>query len=275
MGNKLKVSYAKIPNMGDLLNELIIKDIFGYDIEQGNVMSTELTAIGSGLDMYRKKKSSSISKSIKNFACLFSNELNIWSTGFIEYNDSDIFVRKKINVAATRGELTKKRLEKICNKPLDIPTGDGGLLASLLLKEKVDKKYEVGIIPHFKEQDQVVFHQLKDNYEKSCIINLREDPIKVIEDIASCEYILSSSLHGLIVADSFNIPNIRVIAKNKLLGDGYKFDDYYSAFGINGESIDVLNSEIPTINEIIDKYKITEKSVNKKKEELIRVFPFK
>ena len=51
----------------------------------------------------------------------------------------------------------------------------------------------------------------------------------MIADLTSCELIFSSSLHGLIVADSFGIPNIHMELSDKLVGGNFKFEDYYSS----------------------------------------------
>ena len=47
-----------------------------------------------------------------------------------------------------------------------------------------------------------------------------------VDELVSCEMIFSSSLHGLIIADAYNIPNRRVIFGNKLIGGDFKFNDY-------------------------------------------------
>lgn len=79
------------------------------------------------------------------------------------------------------------------------------------------------------------------------------DPRLPIEDfvnqLCSCEYIFSSSLHGLIIADAYNIPNKRAIFGNKLIGGDFKFNDYELSKGdidITGliESFKLLRSEL-------------------------------
>ena len=52
MSEKLKLYYARIGNMGDLLNPLIIGGLFGFDVERSSFLTGEMTAIGSGLDQY-------------------------------------------------------------------------------------------------------------------------------------------------------------------------------------------------------------------------------
>jgi len=51
------------------------------------------------------------------------------------------------------------------------------------------------------------------------------DPLEVVRQIGSCKRIVTSSLHGMIVADAFGIPR-RVEICNKLDGGTFKFRDY-------------------------------------------------
>ena len=64
------------------------------------------------------------------------------------------------------------------------------------------------------------------------IIDVQRDCRQVFKDIVKCKYILSSSLHGLVVADSFGISNRWVEITDRVYGKGFKFFDYYSAFKI-------------------------------------------
>lgn len=268
----MKLYYSQVPNMGDILNEMITKDIFGVNITRSNsIFDADFTGIGSFLGaFYNNMSPKQVLK--KHFLDLKNNQTVIWSSGFIEYPKSlEVPMKKNIVVSSVRGELTKKRIEKILNKKLDITTGDGGLLASELVK-RVPKKYEIGVIPHYKEFNDNNFASMRGN-SKFKFINLRDEPYQVVKEIAECNYILSSSLHGLIVADSFNIPNLRLVASSNLLGDGYKFDDYYSSFGVDSKFIDLnMKSGILSENEILDNYKITSKDVDKKKQEIYDAF---
>lgn len=276
---EVKVYYTKVKNMGDLLNELIIEKVFNYKvIKADGRFDIDTTGIGSGLNGLFPNKSK-LEPFPKRALVLaydkFTKPMQIWSTGFISYpTEEEIGIRKNVKISCVRGELTRKRLEKITGQSLEgLPTGDGGLLTSELLDKTVSKKYNLGIIPHYKEVKEARFQQLADNYKNSTLIDLSIDPMEVIKLIASCEYILSSSLHGLIVADSFGIPNKRLIYTDNLLGDGYKFDDYYSAFGLTShKKFDLNTQKYPEINEISDDYVINYSDVEQKKEDLRKSF---
>lgn len=271
---KLNVYYAKVPNMGDILNVMLIEELFGYKVKRHTFLTGELSAIGSGLGQFTLKENPFIALLERIIGFIFP-KVYIWGTGFICYKKKDTsFYRKKMKFCAVRGELSKKRVEKLLGKQLNIPTGDAGILSSLLLKKKVNKKYKVGIIAHFKEQDEPIFKNLLNHYEQSTYIDVRQHPSVVIEQIAECETIISSSLHGLIIADSLHIPNIHIVVSNKLLGDGFKFDDYYSAYGLKHPYIDLNKESFPTIEWIIKHYPLTIQMVENKKKEMLEAFPF-
>lgn len=272
---KIKVCYSSINNMGDILNKQVIEKCFNCKVVRRSSITANVSGIGSGLATYRFGENK-ISNMIKKICGIFIPNAYIWGTGFITYDNSQKkFFKKNIKFCAVRGELTKKRVEEITGKKLNIPTGDGGILASYLLEKKPKVKYEVGIIPHFREKNNILFKKLADNFDSALIIDVQDDPINVINKIAQCKVIISSSLHGLIIADSLRIPNVHVTATDNLLGDGFKFDDYYSAYGLKHEFIDLNKSTIKDINSIIKSYKVSDKMVNEMKQNMLNSFPYK
>lgn len=258
--------------MGDALNFLIFRKLFGYTPIRHTPITCSISGIGSGLGKfcYADKVWLRILEKISGF--IFPNTY-IWGTGFMEYRAIDrSFFRKNMKFCAVRGQLSKNRVEKIIGRTLDIPTGDGGILASELISSPIRKKYRVGIIPHIKEQDEKDFKRLAEKFKNAVIIDLLEEPLSVVKKIAECEYIISSSLHGLIVADSFHIPNIHVKVTNNMLGDGFKFDDYYSGYGL--EHKQYREAEISSIEFIAKHYEIKSDEVEVKKQKIKAAFPF-
>ena len=83
----------------------------------------------------------------------------------------------------------------------------------------------------------------------------------------------SCSLHGLIIADSFHVPNLHITLDNKMFGDGYKYRDYYSAFGLEHSPFDCAKGDVPPIKMIRDTYSVSAEAVEQKKEALFKAFP--
>lgn len=274
MKKKIRVYYADVPNMGDLLNRDIIKKCFGYDVVRNTYLTGEISGIGSGLGNYTYEdvRWKNVLKAISS---IFFPKVYIWGTGFVSYKENDSkFYKRKTTICAVRGELSKKRAEKILGYKLNVPMADAGILASYLLDEMPEKKYDVGIIAHYKEQNDPCFNRLLKQFPKSVFIDVRNSPYEVTKKIAECKVIISSSLHGLIIADSLGIPNKHIVVTDNLLGDGFKFDDYYSAYGLKHEFIAMSESNINSLDEIVKQYKIEKDMVAEKKKDMIKCFPY-
>ncbi len=274
MPGRIKVYYIKLHNMGDRLNELILEKCFGYEAVRTSFLEGELCAIGSCLGMYTLHGSYPM-RIRQRINGIRNPRVSIWGTGFINYSDSEgRFFKRDMKFCAVRGELTRKRVELMTGKRLDIPTADAGILASEVLKEERKKRYDIGIIPHLCDLRDPRVEQMLKVYGNARFISVKEEPLKVIREIAECRCILSSSLHGLILADSLGIPNLHVVFADRLLGDGYKFDDYYSGYGVEHNPYDLRTESLPEIAEIEDRYRIRPEAVEEKKRLLVEAFPF-
>jgi len=280
MKKVIKTYYANLQNMGDLLNELLIRDVFNQELKRHNPASSELSCIGSGMDCFMSSNRvypAWYSMALRARSMFTPWENNVWCTGFIFKETQDRPFIRKMNFRAVRGEMTKSRVEKIIGKKLDIPTGDGGILAPYLFSKPIPKKHAVGVIAHFHEQEHPAFKRVLEAHKDSVFINLRDDPLTVVRQIAECEIVISSSLHGLIVADSFGIPSQWIEVTDVLKGDGFKFYDYYSAFGVVPTPILMGDASVPapTVNHVIDNYKIDRNLMLDKQKQIYNAFPFR
>ena len=273
MQETVKLYYAKLANMGDLLNVLIIEKCFGYKVERHSFLTGEVCAIGSCLGQYTLHGSLPM-RLRQRLNGIVRPKVSIWGTGFINYTDCEgKFFKRDMDFRAVRGELTRKNLERMTGKKLDIPTGDAGILADELLDERPEMVYDIGIVPHICDLSDPSCQILADSYPNSILINVKDDPLTVVRQIAQCRTVLSSSLHGLIVADSFGIPNRHLVFSDRPLGDGYKFDDYYSAYPVPHLVCDLRTDRAPTLDEIRADYAITPSMVETKKKLMRESFP--
>ena len=67
---------------------------------------------------------------------------------------------------------------------------------------------------------------------------------------------------------------MHVLFSDRPLGDGYKFDDYYSAYGVEHMQRDLRCEMAPEINEIQDSWSITPEAAAEKKKLMLESFPF-
>ena len=278
-----RICFPQLPTMGDLLNKDMLEPLFHIKIQRVERHDSNISAIGSSLLPALRSRalySINLKKRIKQGVIKTFNidPLYIWGTGFMNYKtqEDNIIQLRNTKFLSLRGNLSKCRVERVIGKKLNIPTGDGGLLVDRWIGKIPPKKYRIGIIPHYKEKESPIVSEMRNKYSDSVIIDLGKKPIDVVKEIASCETILSSSLHGLIVADSFHIPNKHILLYpygERMLGDGFKFADYYSSYGLKDNPLDVNTTNWPTIQSIIEDYCIEPSVVEKKKDEIFSVFP--
>lgn len=275
MKKSIKLYYYKYPNIGDILNEFLIHRLFHIDIFIENYSTADMMAIGSIFDrLFENWWVNSQEAKLRENADK-NHLLHIWGTGMIKHYDTPAKLIRPIKVHALRGALSKKQLEKSMGRQISCVLADPGLLAPLLLDKIPPKKYDVGIIPHYVDADLDVFQTMKSEYPNSVFIDVKAEPMEVLKTIASCKAIVSTSLHGLIIADSFNIPNLWCESSDKIIGEGFKYRDYYSSYGLNVEPFNLRNGDIPSVDNIISNYQISFSDVIKKQKQLLKCFPYK
>ena len=148
----------------------------------------------------------------------------VWGSGFREFTSK----YRHSKILAVRGKLSLDILPSKMDKK-NIALGDPALLLPLIYHSQSKKKVKVGIVPHF--VDYAFFF---DNYaDKYNIIDVRTNDVEgVIDQINESEYILSSSLHGIIIAHAYGIPALW-IKKGFIKSSEFKFYDYFSTVGIS------------------------------------------
>lgn len=206
-------------NFGDQLNRFICEAVHGANVQWAPPGSSDLIAIGSVLEPWFWKPSGT-AEAYKG---------TIWGAGRMSGIASIAF--PKANIVALRGHLSRHSLDATC------PVGDPGLLVPLLKSELPTRRrtYEVGIVPHWTERDSELVRRLDGLSPQVKVIDPCAPVMEVIEKILSCKRILSSAMHGLIVADALGVPNrwIRFRRADKTYRGfpDFKYRDYYSAFG--------------------------------------------
>lgn len=207
-------------NFGDDLSLSMCEYASGKSLVRGDQKHADIYGVGSLLQIFNSRK-----RSIKYTASRMLHgrkPLVIWGTGVID--DSTIYL-PRANVLAVRGPNTAKAL----GLKTAIPFGDPGLLVSDIIAAPT-KVGKIGVVPHYVDKAHPVFTEVAKDTQ-FMIIDVEDDWENTVSQIAKCDLILSSSLHGLIVADAYGIPNQWLEFSNKVIGAGFKFRDYAGGVG--------------------------------------------
>lgn len=166
----------------------------------------------------------------------------VWGSGIISKNDNI----PKGTFLAVRGPITNNRLKEV-GYPTSKVIGDPAILLPLVYKKEQTKgKYKVGLVLHHYHANQADDFKLN---KSLLVIQLKDDIEYIIDQIRSCEFIISSSLHGIIVSHAYGIPALRLkFNKIPLMGDDIKFLDYLYSVGIENDSYVEIES-IKNLNE--------------------------
>jgi pyruvyltransferase len=209
--DNLNLDYvSKLNNFGDILSPIILENISGKKVNRirsSYFNKKHYLGIGSILDRA-------------------TNHSVVWGSGFI--SEKSTFISKPNKILAVRGKLTR---EILINNGVDCPEiyGDPALLLPRYYKPKITKNYKLGIMPHYIDKSNDNLKKFKNDNEILIIDIQNSNPLNVIDLMLSCERIVTSSLHGIILSDAYKIPNLWVSFSNNIIGGNFKYHDYFSS----------------------------------------------
>lgn len=180
-------------NFGDELGSIILRH-HGFKVKRVALAKADYVLTGTVLDT----------------AEIINPQVAVIGSGAGHSHEVDHTFR----VLAVRGKLTADVLG-IDNVVL----GDLGLLASRIWA-KEPARHDIGVVRHYVDNNNYPFADI--------VIDATEPAEEVVKKISSCRTIMSSSLHGIIVADSYGIPNMRIARDDVITGD-WKWLDHKSA----------------------------------------------
>lgn len=202
---------------------------------------------------------------------LCNSKTIVWGAGVIDPTTE--LPAKPRNVLAVRGPLTRKYL---LVHGIECPEvyGDPALLIPYIYNPQIDKKYKLGIIPHYSDFDSPILERLKKDPE---VLFIKMEGYKnwtdVIDQILSCDQIASSSLHGLIISEAYKIPNLWIEIDGNLMGGHFKFHDFFLSLGKDRELPYIISKK--TSAEDLIKLTTSWESGSINLQPLIDVTPFK
>lgn len=158
----------------------------------------------------------------------------VWGAGVIDNSKPLNVIPQKI--LAVRGPLTRQYL---LDQGIECPAiyGDPAMLVKYIYSPLKIKKFKLGIIPHYDDYDSPLLNHFRGNKD---ILIIHTEGYKnwhsFIDEICSCECVASSSLHGLIIAETYDIPNLWIEFSNKIIGGHFKFHDFFQSIGQDRDS---------------------------------------
>lgn len=211
ISNPLRISYfLRVKNAGDLLNANIVSAVSGrptyFVRDRGKPF---LLPAGSTLASAAETTA-------------------VWGAGLM-HPDLGLGAAKSENVYLLRGKKTHTALRNAGVNIKDIPLGDPLFLASSIfgVNRSAESQSRIGIMPHYADRLSPLIRRLT---KQSGVVdlNVSENPINLLNKIATCDYVISTCLHGLILAESLGIPSLWVKTGKVFAGADYEFSDWFS-----------------------------------------------
>lgn len=221
--NGVHLGYFNAANFGDALSPALVGKQVDAPVFHSELRNAHITAVGSLLSWLEEARNP-----LRPF---------IWGTGFIEHGKA--WSGPAVRVRAVRGELSLERLGRHVEGPVAL--GDPGLLTPLFMPElkSLASRFQVSVIPHYVDAPGLAMVEARREFPGIHVIDVRAPLPDVLREIAQSEFVLSSSLHGLICSDALDIPNVWTPMSSLVVGGDYKFRDYYSVFGMEPVSVDL------------------------------------
>ena len=208
---RINAFWCRIPsrgNFGDILTPWLIKRISGQSplFVRPDAPVTKYFVSGSIVEYSREN-------------CV------IWGAGIMARSDH---VSSKAMFLAVRGPLTR---DVALASGAECPEvyGDPALLLPRFYQPQNARRQGIGIIPHFSDKPRLMGHRFCS--EDVRLIDIQSPVESFIEQVCSCEFVISSSLHGIIVSHAYGIPAAWIKFRDLPSGDDSKFLDYFMSIG--------------------------------------------
>lgn len=220
-------------NMGDYLTPLLIR-YMGYDFvpmrgpRYPKEFDTCVWVIGTLLDHWWLGKA--------------PLPVTIWGCGWSGDDLRRNGNLSKIDPRLVRGPLSQKAIGNF-----NVPIGDPGLLTSELFPSERNINGPSIYIPHFnsrkvasKELDRMEVDQFLD------VACFRDTFHLSVRNIGSASFVLTSSLHGAIIAQSYGVPWALTLPAGVKHDKPLKWRDWFASLGHNG--LPIVNNKTEGIH---------------------------
>lgn len=166
----------------------------------------------------------------------------VWGSGLMSPEHARFEISPE-RVSAIRGKRTRDFLHKSYDLKKDLALGDPALLMPMFYNPvpPAIKDEKIGIIPHYVDFE-LAKRMTSEMGAAITLINVQQEPESFIDELISCTVVMSSSLHGLILADTYQVPNAWIAMSNNISGGSWKFHDYYTTTDNEGPRMFCIRS---------------------------------
>ena len=194
------------PNFGDSLSPWLIEQLLGISAQWSN---TRHKLVGLGSVLWASEPGDTV-----------------WGTGVHPLSElrAPDWSPTGVTFLAVRGPLTRDYILERGGVCPELYGDPGELLPDFYVPSSDMAHAGIGIIPHIYDKTG---RRFAESVPGARIIDPSRPWPNVVDEIAACSLIWSSSLHGLIVAEAFGIPAVWTSCSEGAI----KYQDYYWATG--------------------------------------------
>lgn len=183
-----------------------------------------------------KKKDIAVDKRIPQSKHLYAvgsiltagiQDTTVWGSGILNPKLLYRIENRKLDIRAVRGPLTQVVLTDYGYETPLVYGDPAILMPEIYNPEKVEHKCKFGLVTHkdYNLNKSVVDESILDDILQIDIKT--RDYKKFIRDLLSVDIVISSSLHGIILAEAYGVPAILLQPQV----DAFKYYDYYYSTG--------------------------------------------
>ncbi len=189
------------PNMGDALNPYIAARVLGATpVYVSRRFHGKLLAVGSIIEFTQP------------------NDVVVGAGAIVDR----IIDARGARILATRGPLTERLIR---NADLPGIYGDLALLLPDVYQPRLAAHGKIAVVPHYVDREVMVI-------QDPAVVTIdveAPDIFSQIDLIAGAEAVVSSSLHGIVIAEAYGVPAVWVQPSQNVIGEGFKFRDHFAA----------------------------------------------
>ena len=257
-GNRLPVGkvnlewYGDVVNLGDYLSVVVCQHLLSlrsltFSSDSSDKKIKHLMAIGSILG------------GRGDFDAV------VWGSGIRNFSSVRGLNRKKIyqklDIRAVRGPFTRDALRQ-CGFDCSDVFGDPAILMPMIYQPEKQEKHGIVLITHYLTPEE----KFSDRMGIRRLDIKTNDYEGFIETICSAEKVVSSSLHGIILAEAYGTP--AVFLRQGIETETLKFFDWYYSTG--RFSVNVASS----LDEAITMEPMTLPDLSEMQKDLLETFPY-